>query len=64
MLQSENAIQTINLTKTFKSRIQDSETGFFRHRAISVKAVDNLNLEIKKGELLGFWDLTEREKQR
>ena len=53
-MQTENAIQTINLTKTFKSKVQGSESGFFRRKTVSVNAVDNLNLEIKKGELFGL----------
>jgi len=53
-LQSENAIQTINLTKTFKSKIQTSETKFYNRKTISVNAIDRLNLEIKKGELFGL----------
>ena len=53
-MQNENAIQAINLTKTFKSKIQGSENGFFRHKTVSVNAVDSLNLEIKKGELFGL----------
>ena len=53
-MQNENAIQTINLTKTFKSKAQNSETGFFRRKTVSVNAIDNLNLEIKKGELFGL----------
>jgi ABC-2 type transport system ATP-binding protein len=53
-LQNENAIQTIGLTKTFKTKTQTS-TGVFKHRkTVSVNAVDNLNLEIKKGELFGL----------
>ena len=51
---TENAIQTINLTKTFKSKDQSKEAGFFRRKTVSVNAVDNLNLEIKKGELFGL----------
>jgi ABC-2 type transport system ATP-binding protein len=54
MLQNEYAIKIINLTKTFKSRIQGAHTGFFRHKTVSVNAIDNLNLEIKKGELFGL----------
>lgn len=50
---NENAIETINLTKTFKSKTQDSNR-FFRRKTVSVNAVDNLNLEIKKGELFGL----------
>jgi len=53
-LQNENAIQTINLTKTFKSKIQSSEGGFFKRKTVIVNAVDNLNLEIKRGELFGL----------
>ena len=50
---NENAIETINLTKTFKSKTQESN-GFFRRKTVSVNAVDNLNLQIKKGELFGL----------
>ncbi len=53
MLPNENAIETINLTKTFKSQIQDSSR-FFRRKTVSINAIDNLNLEIKKGELFGL----------
>jgi ABC-2 type transport system ATP-binding protein len=54
MLQNENAIQTINLTKTFKSKLQSSNFGFFRQKTVSVNAIDNLSFEIKKGELFGL----------
>jgi ABC-2 type transport system ATP-binding protein len=54
-LQNENAIQTINLTKTFKSKIQIGEARLFnRKQTVSVNAIDNLNLTIKKGELFGL----------
>ena len=54
-MQNENAIETRNLTKTFKSRIQNSQTGFFhRKKTVTINAIDNLNLEIKKGELFGL----------
>jgi ABC-2 type transport system ATP-binding protein len=54
-LQNENAIQTINLTKTFKSKTQNPQAGLFKHKkTASVNAIDNLNLEIKKGELFGL----------
>jgi len=53
-LQTENAIQTINLTKKFTSKIQSSEAGFFNRKKVTVNAVDQLNLEIKKGELFGL----------
>jgi ABC-2 type transport system ATP-binding protein len=49
-LQNEYAIQTINLTKTFKSKIKDPDSG----KTASVNAIDCLNLEIKKGELFGL----------
>jgi ABC-2 type transport system ATP-binding protein len=54
VLQNENAIQTINLTKTFKSKNSNPNAGPFRRKTTSVKAVDHLNLEIKKGELFGL----------
>ena len=53
-MQNENAIQTINLTKIFKSKIQTSETKFYNRKTVSINAIDNLNLEIKKGELFGL----------
>jgi len=54
MLQNENAIQTINLTKTFKSKSQGSRPRFFSRNSVSVNAIDNLTFEIKKGELFGL----------
>jgi ABC-2 type transport system ATP-binding protein len=54
MLQNENAIQTINLTKTFKSKTRGSNGGFFRRKSVSVNAIDDLTFEIKKGELFGL----------
>ena len=48
------AIQTINLTKTFKSKALGNHSGFFNRKTISVNAVDNLNLEVKRGELFGL----------
>ena len=53
-MQNENAIQTINLTKTFKSKSQGSNGGFFRRKTVSVNAIDDLSFEIKKGELFGL----------
>ena len=54
-MQNENAIETINLTKTFKSKTQTAETGLFkRKKTVSINAIDNLNLTIKKGELFGL----------
>jgi ABC-2 type transport system ATP-binding protein len=51
-LQNENAIEIINLTKTYKSKIPNSSR--FSPKTFSVNAVDNLNLTIKKGELFGL----------
>ena len=50
---TENAIETINLTKTFKSKTPN-EGGFLRRKTVSVNAIDNLNLTVKKGELFGL----------
>ncbi len=51
-MQNEYAIQTVNLTKTYKSKTPNS--GIFNRKTISVNAIDNLNLAIKKGELFGL----------
>lgn len=55
---NENAIETFNLTKTYKTKQnnnQESRIGFLRRKkTITVKAVDNLSLEVKKGELFGL----------
>jgi ABC-2 type transport system ATP-binding protein len=53
-LQSENAIETINLTKTFRTRILNNEIEFFKHKTVTINAIENLNIEIKKGELFGL----------
>ena len=50
---NENAIETIKLTKTFKSTIPN-EGGFLRRKTVTVNAVDSLNLSVKKGELFGL----------
>lgn len=50
-MQSENAIETINLTKTFSSRLPE---GRFSRKTVKTKAIENLNLKIKKGELFGL----------
>lgn len=55
LVQDENAIQTINLTKTFQTKKAISaRTVFNRTKASTFTAVDNLNLTIKKGELFGL----------
>ncbi|MCW4003457.1 MAG: ABC transporter ATP-binding protein [Candidatus Bathyarchaeota archaeon] len=54
-MQSEYAIQTTNLTKTFKYKNQTVEGGLFkRKKTVTVNAIDNLNLNIKQGELFGL----------
>jgi ABC-2 type transport system ATP-binding protein len=50
---NENAIEIINLTKTFKSKIPN-EGGFFKRKTVVINAIDNLNFAIKKGELFGL----------
>jgi ABC-2 type transport system ATP-binding protein len=50
---TENAIKTINLTKTFESTLPNGG-GFFRRKNVKVNAVDGLNLTVKKGELFGL----------
>jgi ABC-2 type transport system ATP-binding protein len=42
----------MNLTKTFKTKIPNG--GFFTRQTRRINAVDNLNLNIKKGELFGL----------
>ena len=49
-MQSEYAIQTFNLTKTYKSKLPNGS--HFNRKTVCVNAVDNLN--IKKGELFGL----------
>jgi ABC-2 type transport system ATP-binding protein len=49
---SENAIETINLTKVFKSKIP--EPGHFKRKTVVVNAIDDLNLQVKSGELFGL----------
>jgi ABC-2 type transport system ATP-binding protein len=54
---NENAIETHGLTKTFKSSFRSPGNGiglFRRKETRTVKAIDNLNLEIRKGELFGL----------
>ena len=51
-LQSECAIQTVNLTKTFKAKTPNRS--ILKHKTQFVNAIDNLNLTIKKGELFGL----------
>jgi ABC-2 type transport system ATP-binding protein len=53
-LQNENAIQAIDLTKTFKIKSPQNRGHFVRKKTMSVNAVDNLNLTIKKGQLFGL----------
>ena len=51
-LENDYAIQIINLTKTYKSKVPNGSR--FNRKTVSVNAVDNLNLNIKKGELFGL----------
>jgi ABC-2 type transport system ATP-binding protein len=56
-MNSSVAIETHNLTKTFKSRYRNSEARsslFTRKEPEMVTAVDHLNLEIRRGELFGL----------
>jgi ABC-2 type transport system ATP-binding protein len=54
-MRNEYAIQTINLTKTFKTKVPESQRGrLARKRTIAVNAVDNLNLTIEKSQLFGL----------
>jgi ABC-2 type transport system ATP-binding protein len=53
-LQNENAIETHNLTKIFKSKISNNSKIPIFGKTISINAVNNLNLTIKKGELFGL----------
>ncbi|MGA2524136.1 MAG: ABC transporter ATP-binding protein [Candidatus Bathyarchaeia archaeon] len=52
-MQTENAIETINLIKKFKSTVPNGN-GFLRRKTITVNAVDGINLTVKKGELFGL----------
>ena len=50
-----NAIQTIDLTKCFKTKIPSTGNGIFnRKKSLTIQAIDNLNLEIKQGQLFGL----------
>jgi ABC-2 type transport system ATP-binding protein len=54
-VQSNNAIETRNLYKAFKSkRHSDRGRWLAKKDSVLVTAVQNLNLEIKKGELFGL----------
>ncbi len=53
----EFAIETVNLTKTYTSKIRKPANGFSilsRSENRTVRAIDQLNLKIKKGELFGL----------
>lgn len=52
-MSNEYAIETINLTKTFKTKPPGSKFSL-RPKATVVNAVDSLNLQIKRGELFGL----------
>jgi ABC-2 type transport system ATP-binding protein len=54
--QNEPAIQTINLTKTYTSKIRtpNRKSHFFGAETTTVAALKQLDLKIKKGELFGL----------
>ena len=55
MLQTEYAIQTNGLTKTFKTKKVLNAHSFFRAKnGVPINAIDNLNLNIKHGQLFGL----------
>jgi ABC-2 type transport system ATP-binding protein len=57
LMMSGVAIETHNLTKTFRSKVRNLEPRssiFNRREPKTVTAVDHLNLEIKRGELFGL----------
>ena len=51
-MENDYAIQILNLTKIFKTKNPYGD--LFNHQTRCVNAVDNLNLNIKKGELFGL----------
>ena len=54
-MQNEDAIQTINLTKQYKTKTpRSARTLFSTKKQEPFIAIDNLNLIIKKGELFGL----------
>ena len=56
-MQGENAVETRGLTKIFKSKLGSPGQGlglFRRKESRTVRAINNLNLEIKTGELFGL----------
>src|SRR5208337_4558121 len=56
-MNQDAAIETHNLTKTFKSRDRNSEARSFffnRKKAEMVTAINHLNLEIRRVELFGL----------
>lgn len=50
------AIETHDLTKTFRSRLRDRrlDSSFFGGKDSRVTAIDHLNIEVKRGELFGL----------
>ncbi len=53
-MQNEYAIQTVNLTKIFKTKTQATSRRFTPRKTVAVNAVDSLNLAIEHGELFGL----------
>jgi len=52
-VQEVNAIQIINLTKTYKTRPPNAPR-WNPKKTVNINAIDNLNLTIKRGELFGL----------
>jgi ABC-2 type transport system ATP-binding protein len=53
-LENPYAIETINLTKTFKAKTPVGGRFFGRRKTVATNAIDNLNLTIEKGLLFGL----------
>ncbi len=53
-MQNEYAIQTINITKTFKTKTGSGSQLLWHRKTVETNAVDNLNLTIEKGQLFGL----------
>ncbi len=53
-MQKENAIEIHNLTKIFKAKTNSERRFPLFRKTVPIKAIDNLNLTIKKGELFGL----------
>jgi ABC-2 type transport system ATP-binding protein len=54
VLSTEYAIQTVNLTKFFKTKVPNPDGKILKRKTVAVNAVDHLSFEIKHGELFGL----------